>query len=356
MSMWGARSRDRKRRKLLINPVFDSIKDNVKRKTIKLKKQKLDTLAKLHKELRQLESANKLLKGRCNIHELKDNQKQICKIQAEIQFNLEDKAFEEFVELVTPLLGENTTASCLEKQQKHTVFLNVFHKDKAIPCFVERELCANCNKEFVLVSQESIVVCPECGDSEHLIYCNSDFIENVDVKSNQYERGPLYRRYLMQFHENAPVPPPDVINIVYKQLSKVHIMLSTKVKPTPIAQILRDEKLQKWTPYSVRIAKYINNEPIVSLPQDLLERLVMRFEKITKVFTVTKQKHRKKIMNFEFLTKQFLHMENRPDLAEWFACHKTRLVLKQADTRLRRCSKQLEETDKEFKWNVTRSC
>ena len=136
-------------------------------------------------------------------------------------------------------------------------------------------------------------MCPKCGTSEHLLYCNSDFIQNEEVKNNQYERGPLYHKYLMQFHEDAPDPPTEVINIVYRHLSKVHIMLSSKVKPTPISQILRQEGLQKWTSMAVRIAKTINREPIVKLSTALIDRLVLRFNKITQAFSMTKNKERK---------------------------------------------------------------
>ena len=357
MSQWGARARDRKRRTGLVNNTFDSVKDSVRRKTIKLKKLKLERPSELKLQISNLYQDNKLLVGRDNIHKLRDNLIKIKQMEDECKYILDDKPFEEFVELVTPLLevDNSNKETHVKKQQKHTIFLNVFHKDKVIPSFIEREICSNCNKELVIVSNESVVTCPSCGDSEHLIYCNSDFIENTEFKTVPYERGPLYKKYLMQFHENAPVPPIDVINIVYKHLSKVHMMLSTKVKPTPIAQILREEKLQKWTPFAVRIAKYINKEHIVSLSQELIDRLVLRFEKVTHVFKVTKLKHRKKIMNFEFLTKQFLDMENRPDLAEWFSCHKTRLVLKQADSRLLRCSKHLSESD-DLDWNMSRSC
>jgi hypothetical protein len=355
MSMWGSRTRDRKRRRLLVNHNFDSVKVNVKRTTAKLLKQKTDNLEELQKKMRIL--TKKTFVGRNNIHNMLENESLISKLLKQIQFITDDKPFEEFVELVTPLLEDGICDSNIKKQQKHTVFLNAFHKEKVIPCFIEREICSKCNKEYVLVSQESILMCPTCGDSEHLLYCNSDFIENNDAKNNNpYERGPLYRKYLMQFHVNAPVPPVDVINIVYKHLSKVHIMLSTKVKPTPIAQILREEKLQRWTPYAVRIAKFINKEHIVKLSQFLIDTLVSRFDILTLAFTATKLKKRKKIMNFEFLTKQFLFMEDEPELAQHFSCHKTRLVLKQADVRLVKCSKVIKRKEKTRNWDVVRSC
>lgn len=323
--------------------------------TGKLKSDKNVKIIQLQKKIESLAENNKELQGRKNIHQFRDNLETIRKCREEIQFIEQDRPFEEFVELVRPLLDSSVKNDMFTKQQKHNIYLNLFHKDKTVPTIVEREICTGCNKELIMASQESMVICPTCGMTEHMLHNNSDFIENNEVKNNPYERGPLYRKYLMQFHEGAPSPPPEVISVVHKHLSKVHIMLSTKVKPTPIAQILRQEKLQKWTPYAVRIAKLINKEQIVSLSDELINRLVLRFDKVTKAFTKTKLKNRKKIMNFEFLTKQFLYMEKRPDLAEWFSCHKTRLVLKHADSRLARCSLQLQNSD-DLDWSIIRSC
>lgn len=55
MSLWGSRTRDRKRRKLLIHHSFDSVKDNVKRRTVKLKKQKIERLASCRQQILRLQ-------------------------------------------------------------------------------------------------------------------------------------------------------------------------------------------------------------------------------------------------------------------------------------------------------------
>ena len=358
MSQWGARTRDRKRQRSS-DHTFDNIKERVKQKTARLKKQKIEESKRLQEEIDDLYNANSGLKGRSNIHKFRDNIRRIDTLESQLKFITDDKPYEEFVERITPILTTDSggdTSDTVKKQQRHIVFLNLFHKEHYAPCFIEKERCEACNMEYVMVESESVLTCPTCGESDKLVSCNSDFIEKRNSQTdNPYERGPMYRKYIMQFHKDAPNPPKEVMAVIYKHLSKVHIMLSIKVKPTPIAQILRQEKLQKWVPYAVRITKLINQEPIVSLTQELIDRLVFRFNRITQVFAVTKVENRKKIMNFEFLTKQFLQMEGLMKLAEWFQCHKTRDVLKEADTRLFRCSQKLENTD-DLNWQITRSC
>lgn len=355
--MWGARQRDKKRHRAnLQSYTFDNVKERVKRYSTKLKKQKLEQVTDAKRQIAALLLVNPTLVGRENIHRVRDNMHEIQRLQERIAFVEQDKPFEEFVERVAPLLVNDEADTRTKTQQRYNVFTNLFHQDQRIPSFIEHETCTLCNKDYVYIADECLLTCPGCGGTETVL---SDFDANTvvvaDTKNTPYERGPLYTKYLMQFYEHAPTPPPEVINIVYKHLSRVHVMLSTKVKPTPIAQILRNEKLQKWTSFAVRIAKMINQEPVITLTQSLIDRLVDRFNKVATTFATTKTLNRKKIMNFEFLTKQFLHMEQRPDLADWFACHKTRSVLKQADNRLLHCSKILREKDN-LNWHVARSC
>ena len=352
MSTWGSRTRGKKRQLVLPKCNETTIKENILKKQRLLTSNKKLNSAKLALAITSLEAATRALpEVRDTIHQRRDNRRRLEQLRTELGELQSDRPFTEFVERLGPLLKNIDQSS----QAKKVIFLNLFHEAKVSPCFIDKETCKACRKEFLFNVRESMLVCPGCGAANTLIYCKTDYNENVEQNKNPYERSPLYRKYLMQFHEDANPVPPDVINAVYKHLSKVHIMLTSKVKPTPIAQILREEGLQKWTPFAVRITKIINKEHIVALPQDLIDRLVERFDKISQAFTSCKAKERKKIMNFEFLTKQFLHMEQRHDLAEWFCCHKTRKVLQQADVRLLKCSRELDSTDT-VNWDVTRSC
>ena len=332
-----------------------SIKDTIRLRSQKLKEQKHRQVEKLENEIHKLSVELKSIKGYVNIRKYQTLREKLIEKQNDLDFINKDKHLEEFIELVHPLLLSNSKKDdSITKQQKHILFLNLFHPDKSIPCFIDRDICKKCNVDFINLSEESMNICPSCGHNEHHLFCKSDFIESEDGRKQTYERSPLYRKYLMQFHEDAIDPPTDVLEKIYKQLSKIHIMLPSKVKPTPIIQILRDEGLTKWVPFSIRIVKKINQEPIAKLSDELIDRLVLRFQKITKAFTFTKNKNRKKILNFEFLTKQFLLMENRADISEWFGVHKTRQVLFNADKRLQECCKIIN--DDTLNWNTFRSC
>ena len=318
-------------------------------------------LKALRRDITVLRSSLVGLRGRTAIRKHRDLLDKIKSKEQEITFLVEDKHIEEFVEQISPLLshaegGEgdrveldavdgSTKTSGIVQQQRQAVFLNLFYRDKSAPCFVDRDVCPACSHNFVLIVQESMNICPNCGLSEHMIYCSADYIQNEEAKT-AYDRRPLYRKYLMQFHEDKPDPPKEVINTVYHNLFKVHIMLASKVKPTPIGAILRQEGLQKWCSMAIRISKIINNEPVVKLSTELIDRLVTRFAGIT-------PSDNKKTMNFEYLTNKFLIIELETEKSESFLVHTTRRVLSHADDRLTSRCKKMKFDDRQ---KISRSC
>ena len=341
--MWGRRKRQCSRKNIVGNHSLESIKENIVKTSEALSGNKPSQIKALKREISELRRSLLNLQGRSSIREYRAIDEQITLKRKALKFIVDDKHIEEFVERVTPLLSESKNDSSMIKQQKQTVYLDLFYSEKAVPCFVDRDTCPKCNTDLVTMVQESMNICPTCGLSEHLIYCSADFIQNEEVK-NTYDRGPLYRKFLMQHHEDQPDPPAEVINIVYRHLSKVHIMLTSKVKPTPITQILRQENLQKWAGMSVRIAKIINHEPIVKFSTDLINRLVQLFDDLPS--------DGKKTMNFEYLTNKFLLAEKEAADSEFFKLHKTRIVLSNADSRLNTSC----EANQRKTWKAKRSC
>ena len=299
--MWGSRTRHAKRNKKLITQHdFKTVRVNARKKIEDMEIEKTDNIVQLKAKRAKLTTKLPKLLGRKHIRTILEIRSQIDVIEKKLEYYESDLHIAEFVELMQPILNKDGIENTEIKQAKHAMYLKIFYPDKAVPCFSDRDLCSQCHVELKMISNESMVICPACGFSEHLIFCNSDFIDNRNVKNNTYERAPLYRKYLMQYHEDEPDIPAEVINVVYKHLSKVHIMSSSTVKSTPIAQILRQEGYQKYTCKSVRIAKIINNEPIVKMSSELIERLVWRFKRVTAIFTGSKKKNVKKLLILSF--------------------------------------------------------
>ena len=359
--MWGSRARTKKRKERHLVSI-GSLASNINQHGDQLRQKKPEEINAAIAEIAELTtSIGKVQHGRKNIRKHRRLKLQLQRAEERLREAQQNTKVKQFAFRVAPIienkdiLSQNQKATETHKQQFRSIFLSIFRQQQSAPCFVDRDTCPKCNHQFQQFTRESQLICPnpKCGHHEQLLYCAGDFIQ-FENKPSKYERGPLYRKYLMQFCDSVAPPPPAVIATIMRCLSKVHIMLPSKTKPTPITQILRQQGLQKWTHMAVRISRMIKGEHIPLMSIDLIDRLVQRFNKITEAFALTKRTSRKKILNFEFLTKQFLLMEGRADLSSDYHLHKTRAVLGQAEERLENCCKVLQ--DDTLDWNTTRSC
>lgn len=390
--MWGRRNKyEQKQNKLITNHTMTQVSSNLAIKAKEFAAYKKKNLSKLRQTYKKLVSEKRSLSGGYKTkRRLLSIRRELKEINSKIEYFENDRYMCEFLELVQPVIdyekictnnnastkpqqSSSTTSSPYvipkatttthviphmnPNQARHLLYLKLFHPDKAVPLFTDRDFCSVCNIELQLIDHENILLCPNCGLSEYIIFCESDFIHNEHVKSNKYEQAPLYRKYLMQWKEDVPDIPEEVMCVVYKKLSKVHIMSNASVKCTPIAQILRQNGFQMYAGMALRIAKIMNGEEIVKLNNETIERLVERFLIITCIDNLYGDRSKgKKIINFEFLTNKFLLMEKKFDLAERFYNHKTRTVLNRADLRLQKCCDIIEASKiNDWNWKVHRS-
>ena len=203
---------------------------------------------------------------------------------------------------------------------------------------IDQNRCVHCNVLYTFDNVTNVHVCQTCGRTVDVLFINEDTMSETQYvadmqmtgtsvsKSTEYNyvRSPLYRRYLSQFGEDLPGIPLEVMRVLYKYLSNIHLQNSIRCRPTPVTNILRTHGFTKWAACAMRITKMFNGEPIPMLSLTLIDRLVERFELI---FTVaTAQKH--KLPSFEFITHILLYLEGHADLAQSFVLHKTRVVLR----------------------------
>lgn len=349
--------------KLNCNINHTKYKEYIKQYILNVKNNKKSRLQSLKTKLEKLEQTNEGLKGCHDIHTHLENMNYIKQIQEQIHSITTDTDLEQVVEQIHPYtkyiknIHDIKTYSILQQRQIQNLFSKKFEKvDRNI--HLKLEECPKCS-DRLLIENDATLVCHACGYIENLLYCNNDFdCDTLDFCTGPtYDRSPLYRKYLNQFSDRYDIPE-NIIKTVYDGLNNIHITGNVKIRPTPIINILRKAKMTRWVHFAVRIAKYFNNESVIPLNDILINRLVKRFEILTTMFLQSTHTSdiKKKILNFEFLTRQFLLMENRPDLAQSFMCHKTRSVLTESDNRLLKIVSRLCDSDTEFSWKVHRNC
>lgn len=216
--------------------------------------------------------------------------------------------------------------------------------------FFSNEICcSDCNHPFRFDSKTHVRACVVCGVARKVLFLAEDRSQDSLVAKtplsvpdtpeapvvqqhpkgrSMYLRSPLFRKFLSQFSEEAPVIPPEVMRTLYQYLSNIHLQTSVRCRPTPISSILRGNGHANWAHTSVLISKLFNGEPVPVIAPALIEKIVHRFDIIFHVANRgSQQKSKKKIPPFEFLAHVFLYLEGRRDLSIGFSVHKSRAVL-----------------------------
>ena len=209
-------------------------------------------------------------------------------------------------------------------------------------------VCVQCQANLAVSSSDSKLVCQRCGlctnvEPEHPT-------ETIAISSYN-DSG--YNKYLVQFHPHTKNPPRPVLSLLFYELSKVHMMLDLKINPVAIAQILRKNDCSQWVYMSQRICKLLTAKKIPCLSDHLIYCLVFRYKQIHTVLAEITSSS-KAYLTFEYLTCQFLFMEQLPELAHCFNIYnKSRLVQRKANSILILCCDQLKKIQQSpLNWEV----
>jgi len=169
-------------------------------------------------------------------------------------------------------------------------------------------------------------------------------------KNPEYNRVPLYTKFLRQYLRHDIEIDPKILNLLLKELFLTHSFHNTKCKPNVLVVILRKAGEHKWIPYAVTISRLLNRKnDSLFLEEEDITRLV---DKFTEILTVFKQAHGCKFLNYDFITHQMLLMDGRRELASLFPCHKTPEVFFRSMKRLTTLCTTLKTIDTKFQWRV----
>lgn len=350
--MFGKRHRTRKKNaKSTFQTRFSKMRDQIKQRSLEIKPRNEEKKRKLLESIKEDEKRLKKLNGKRNIREaliIQRRKKRKVQELKECQDSNEYRAFIEVVKpIVQPIKQENEKKKSnrileFEKQQKYAIFMNAFHPDKVVPCFFDHYTCNSCLKNMDLMSlpEDSQMVCPYCGDVQEDLWNPMDYVEQKEGKSSGYDPTNLFTKFLSQFSVHAVDPPEEVFKIIQQHLYKIHINCREKAKSTPINDILRKSDLQKYVPMAQRISRIYQGLPIPQLTDEMIERTVKRFKQLTQVFSEVRVKqNRKKYPKFSYFAKICLEMDGYHEQAALFESHRTRAVLREADKRMKNCSK-----------------
>lgn len=218
----------------------------------------------------------------------------------------------------------------------------------------ETSTCPDCGASMLEDSIESKISCEACGTTGRVMYAQAGSEHaNTSDKNSQYDRIPLFLRYLKQFELGAVHIPEAVLHTVTAGLFDAHMLIHAKCRQAPAIEILRRSGNGKWCTQVLRICRMLNPDRPPDIPRAVIEEVYVRFTILSAVVK-TAITIKSKFLNFEFLAKQFLIMDGQHKWAEQFSFHKTKTVLIRAESRLNEiCQAILASKVDGRKWFVT---
>ena len=226
---------------------------------------------------------------------------------------------------------------------------------------IDGDRCTECARVLSLDMVGSLMICDSCHTATQTLFVVEDmstdvlinkftssstkFVkkskviksENIDPKSplkpSRYERHVLYRKYLHQFTSTAPPIPDEVMSVIYKYTSSIHLATSVRCRVTPTVDVLKNSGFIQYVPYASLITRMFNGMPIPVISESLVDKLVERFRLVTDAMIKRSQEYPKpsgnrgKILAFEIATAIGLLAEGEDSISILFNVHKTRSVL-----------------------------
>lgn len=380
--MYGSRSREMNRQAIRHNERTNAA-EYIKRSYNELQTQR-GMLPQMREALEDIVKRMKTCRGPTDIRTYMRLKGECEVLQRKIERVVEGSDTRQFFQRAQPLLMQCETAVDHElSQRREALAMAMFHPEKAVPVFVQTNRCSGCQTDMKVQSEESIMVCPGCKTTRPYLQLATDHVDcdyyaqdthahhnritcagNLDSMTTQddsgYPKPSLLRKYLYQFSETVPDAPSEVVEVILRKLSQVHIQGRHKAQPTPIGNILKQHGLKEYSWMSSRIAMDISrqpHQPKATMSKALIERIIERFELMLAALKQKNCRKRSKVFNFKFITRVFLQMEGEFALSELFDNHKTRAVLNREDRRLHQSCKILdsEMASNGFSWKFFRS-
>lgn len=199
-------------------------------------------------------------------------------------------------------------------------------------------VCGECGSLAAVVNKHTFFVsCQGCGKVTDIVF--EGCVMRADEKRpggglRNHSRKSQYLLFL------GPTPPPtraqwQDTNRVFLELRIRHVYASWFARPTAVSDIMVDIGLKKQLSRGMAMCNWINRTGGKVLPRELVELVAERFGKLAQEFE--RAKERKKIINFEYVTRQILLQLGYPSYASLFHPPNTKRVVARSDQILARC-------------------
>jgi hypothetical protein len=202
----------------------------------------------------------------------------------------------------------------------------------------------------MIYQSDSLIVCPECGDSEYIILNNDkpNYKEiSTDVNCFAYKKKNHFKEILNQIQgKESTTIPDEVYEKILQEIKKTR-MKTEDIKKQKIREILRKIGHTKYYEHRSNIMYKIRGIPPITLSREIEDKLLLMFDDLLKPYAKCCPKTRRNFLNYYYVIrklceilglKEILNTEHLPQL-------KSRKKLAEHDQIWKEMIKILQEKD-----------
>lgn len=196
------------------------------------------------------------------------------------------------------------------------------------------DICKKCDISCVIDSVNSLIICPKCGECNHVLlseeYTKSSVsqstMERVEFQLYYaYKRSNHFNEWLAQFQaKQTTIIPDEIFEKVLNELKKERIIDTSKVTTKKIREYLKKLKLNKYYEHIPYIITRIQGKAAPSLTPELEEKLKIMFSMIQEPFAKHCPKDRKNFLSYSYTLHKFCELLGQDDLLCCFPLLKSR--------------------------------
>lgn len=211
-------------------------------------------------------------------------------------------------------------------------------------------VCQECLIEKMIIQSESMLVCPDCGDSEYIILNNDkpNYKEiSTDVNCFAYKKKNHFKEILNQIQgKESTTIPEEVYQKIMLELKKTRIK-PANVKKSKIREILKKIGHSKYYEHRSNIIYKMKGIPPITLSREIEDRLLLMFDELLKPYAKCCPKNRSNFLNYYYAIRKMCEILGIKEIlkTEHLPILKSRKKLAEHDQIWKEMMKILHEKD-----------
>jgi len=199
------------------------------------------------------------------------------------------------------------------------------------------EICSECNCNKILVNNDSMLLCPKCGEEQEVLLSQEKPSYKEPPKEYThfaYKRINHFNEWLSQFQaKESTFISKEIIDKLKNEIKKERIKKEniSNIPVNKIRSYLKKLGLNKYYEHIPHIMTRLTGIPPPIIPREKEEMLRTMFKQIQTPFFNNCPSNRKNFLSYSYVLHKFTQLLNMDELSACFPLLKSRTKLYQQD-------------------------